>query len=113
MEDKQKKMTTNEALEIIKNRITEKGVSMSPDADLWATAETYALRVNSGQGETKHSTMTKKDYIQLAKDLNARWKKTTPEQGIGFALAVECIKDVLKRDNPNFNRETFHYEVFK
>jgi hypothetical protein len=57
--------------------------------------------------------MTRKDYRQLAEDLRIEFKRLeTEEERNAFCVAVGCMADALKRNNPRFDREKFHEAFF-
>jgi hypothetical protein len=57
--------------------------------------------------------MTRKDYRQLAEELRIDFKRLeTEEERSGFCVAVRCMADALKRNNPRFDREKFHEAIF-
>lgn len=57
--------------------------------------------------------MTRKDYRQLAEELRIEFGRlSTLAAEEGFRIAVGCIADAMKRENPRFDREKFAEAVF-
>lgn len=57
--------------------------------------------------------MTRKDYRQLAEELRITLKRIhTEEEKAAFRLAVDCMADAMKRENPRFDRQKFAEAVF-
>lgn len=57
--------------------------------------------------------MTRKDYRQLADDLRIEFKRINTLSGEeAFRVAVGCMADAMKRENPRFDREKFAEAVF-
>jgi hypothetical protein len=57
--------------------------------------------------------MTRKDYRQLADELRIEFKQLeTAAESNAFRIAVACIADAMKRENPRFDREKFSEAVY-
>lgn len=57
--------------------------------------------------------MTRKDYRQLAEDLRIEFSRLkTLQAEEAFRVAVGCMADAMKRENPRFDRTKFAEAVF-
>jgi len=57
--------------------------------------------------------MTRKDYRQLADELRIELKRLeTEHEKAAFRIAVACMADALKRNNPRFDRDKFSAAVY-